>query len=171
MRRQGLTLVELVVAMAITTLLVVASLKVVSTLAKTERVASAAEETDALETGLRSLLAADLVNADRMRETAAGGVTIRTHTYLAQTGGPPEQLPSLVTYEIKKVGQRSLLFRRQQGLSEPETVDLVAAGVQAIRIAGAGNTTPDGWQGLAPAVAVTLEFGKDAKTDIVIRRQ
>ena len=170
MKRRGLTLVELVVAMAITTLLAVAALKVVATLARTERVASAAEETDALGASLRQLLAGDLINADRTRE-AAGGFTIRTHTHLAPAGAAPEQLPSLVTYEVRKVGQRSCLFRRQQGLAEPETAELVAVGVRAVRIAGTGPATTDDWRGLAAVVTVTVEFGKDAKTDIVVRRQ
>jgi prepilin-type N-terminal cleavage/methylation domain-containing protein len=170
MKRRGLTLVELVVAMAITTLLAVAALQVVGALARTERVASAAEETDSLGASLRLLLAGDLLGADRTRETG-GGFTIRTHTYLAPGGGAPQHLPSLVTYEVRQVGQRSCLFRRQQCLVEPETCELVATGVQAIKIAATGTTTADGWRGLAQVVTVTLEFSKGVKTDFAVRRQ
>ena len=126
MNKRALTLVELVVALAITTMLAVAALQVVSTLARTERVASAAEETDALGDSLRLLLVGDLLNADRTRETA-GGFTIRTHTYLAPGAAAPQHLPSLVTYEVRKVGQRSCLFRRQQCLAEAETSSWQAA--------------------------------------------
>jgi hypothetical protein len=164
MNKRALTLVELVVALA------VAALQVVSTLARTERVASAAEETDALGDSLRLLLVGDLLNADRTRETA-GGFTIRTHTYLAPGAAAPQHLPSLVTYEVRKVGQRSCLFRRQQCLAEAETSDLVATGIQAVKLAGTGKSTVDDWRGLAPVVTVTVEFTKGAKTDFVIRRQ
>jgi hypothetical protein len=170
MKRRALTLVELVVALAITTMLAVAALQVVSTLARTERVASAAEETDALGSSLRQLLSGDLLNADRTRE-AGDGFTIRTHTYLAPGGAAPQHLPSLVTYEVRKVGRRSCLFRRQQCLVEPETSELVAAGVQAVRITSTGGNTVDDWRGLAQVVTVTVDFEKGAKTDFVVRRQ
>jgi hypothetical protein len=170
MNRRALTLVELVVALVITTMLAVAALQVVGTLARTQRVASAAEETDSLGASLRQLLTGDLLNADRTREAGAG-FTIRTHMYLAPGAAAPQHLPSLVTYEIRKIGQRSCLFRQQQCLVEPETSDLVATGVQAVKISGTGTSTVDDWRGLAPVVTVTVEFTKGAKTDFVIRRQ
>ena len=172
MRRRGLTLVEMLVALVITTLLAVAALRVVTTLARTEKVAQAAGEGDYLRAAIERTLATDILGADHFRETA-GGFAVRTRVSLKAGTLAPEHLPSIVTYEVRKVGERQHLVRRQQTLAEAESVDLVAADVRGIRIAVDGEARADaeGWKELTAAAIVTVALGKAGSAEFVVRKQ
>jgi hypothetical protein len=173
--RPALTLVELIVAMAITTLLAVASLQVVTTLARTEKVAQAIGEADYARNSLQRVVTMDLLGAEHFREmtTGSGGFALRTRVFLKPGTLAPEQLPSVVMYEVKKAGERSCLVRRQQTLGADETVDLVAVDVRSIRLAGGGDSRADGegWKELPAAATVTVEFGKSEKAEFTVRKQ
>jgi len=176
MRRRGLTLVEMLVALVITTLLAVAALRVVTTLARTEKVAQAIGEGNYLKNAIERTIAADVLGADHFRETAggtAGGFALRTRLSLKAGTLAPEHLPSIVTYEVRMVGERPCLVRRQQTLAEAESVDLVATDVRGIRIAAEGPSRADaeGWKELTTAATVTVAVGKTDSAEFIVRKQ
>ncbi len=177
-RRTGLTLVELLAALAIGALLAAAALSVTTTLARTEAVARRAHESAALEASLGRLLAADLLNAARFRETAEG-FEVEALNALAADDLSPAHLPAVVTYEVDEVAGRPCLLRCQASEFEPPLVELVAANVRAVRIEPVGSdpkAAKDGWRAVERAVLVTVECGTETPEtpetlEVLLRRQ
>ena len=179
-KRAGLTLIEVTVAMALTGILMAAILKVVARLSRDPAVRGEVTAGSLQADQLRSLLATDLVHAERFRENkdktgtdrkaAAGkGFSLQTRALLAAKTLELRHLPSTVTYDLRTVGSVNWLIRTQTTGRGESMTGLVCRGVHSVRIESPGNekAKPDrqGWRAAGPVLDVTVQF-QDGRPDV-----
>lgn len=134
-RRAGLTLIELVVAMAITGMLMTGALVAVGNLARSERRIEAAEPATSPAAGLDVILTADLLHASEYNADAKGKLlAIRTRTSLAGSDMELEHIGSAVRYEVRRIDDRPWLIRTQQTGIDQSLAELVCSDVESIRL-------------------------------------
>ncbi len=149
--QRGLTLVELLLASALATVLMVGVLAVVTNLTMTERalnplrgesnknVAMALEELDAWAAVLRG----DLNHAGRIHRLQGGEIELVTYQSLQGEAREAVHRPVLVRYEMETINERSWVVRRQSGLDggAAGTIrrsDLVGMGVKRFELVPTG---------------------------------
>lgn len=180
MRRQaGFTLIEIVVALAISAMLAIAAMGVVAGLARSERAQGRSRSRESLEAGMRGLLARDIRQADQYRTTQDG---IELHTWQALDPATLDglHLESVVGYKVAETSRHMWLVREQKSEIGGNLTELVCRGVTAVRLdasvtdnttllpAASGKAPPaaaaakpqdDGkWKKMPPAVTFTVEF-------------
>jgi len=161
-RRSGLTLIELVTAVAITALLLTGAMAAVGNLARSEERVRAAEARRPDTTLLATLLVGDVVHADRHRRAGPKdtGLELQTHLALRARDMEAEHIRSTVRYEVRQLASRPWLVRVQEtGLAKPRG-ELAAPGITAITLAEAGakedKPLAGQWQDVADRSVVTL---------------
>ena len=142
MNRRGFTLLELMLATTLVSVLMVGVMGVIGSLAPAS-LAAVADESEALGAGsyatvrLVQLIADDLSRMDRLDMKPDGAVNL--YGQLALDGGTGRWLdrPAQVTYRFAEIGSRRLLLRRQRLLdkltNQATTVELLAAGVKELQ--------------------------------------
>jgi len=156
---RGLTLVEVTVALAITSLLMVTAL---ATLVNVSRAEAANQgRVDATETRLvvQRLLARDLAHA-RSWQATSGGFTIMTEAALDADTLELTHQSAEVSYQTRQLGPHSYLLRTQKGPGKPLT-ELVSPGVTGIALHVVAVAQPGGKadvQALPPAVKISVTF-------------
>ena len=144
-RRSGLTLIELVTAVAITGLLLAGAMAALGGLARSERLRRAADARRPDATLLATLLEADVVHAEQYRRTGRADQALELRTRLALRAGDmeAEHIRSTVRYEVRQLAGAPWLLRTQEtGFAKPRT-ELVAPGITAVKLAEAGTDGKD----------------------------
>ena len=194
-RRCGLTLVELLAALAVTALLATATLAIVSRMGRAHRSAVLADVPDGTHSAAGELLAADVALARRYRNTETG-FELQTYASLQRESYEGEHLPVTVSYEVPRPesadridadsGRRSVLVRRQvscpglAGATRAGLRGLVAVDVDRVRIGKPGKPNRPGasgrretgeWKALPETVTVRIRrHGAEGETTVVIDR-
>lgn len=154
------TLIELMLTLAIVSLLTLAALKVAAATSRDARSLQKAADAPGLAPRLMELIQRDLMHAHKLRKTASG-FALQTHVCLDPKTFELRHMPAEVEYEVRKVGQRCLLFRRQRLQDQKETRELVCCDVNAVGIQSAANRPAGGddWQAAPDAVTVSAVLG------------
>ena len=141
--RSGMTLIELVLALTISTMLTVAAMGVVANLARAQSAQKRAADAASLRTRLHSLLAADLRHAERYR-ALDDGFEFSSAAALDPEVLEVRHLKSTVSYTVLEVGPESWLVRRQQSDAYGFFTELVCPGVVSVRCGGPATDESDG---------------------------
>ena len=162
MRQTGLTLVELMVTLAIVSILAVAALTVVTDLRRVEGMESRRQAEATALAPLGELIEWDVAHATHYRP-APGRVLLETQASLDATTLERRHLPATVEYTLREVGPRRWLVRIQRPqASGAALAELVARDVGGVRIElvdpppDAAPANPDEWQPLSAVVAITV---------------
>lgn len=160
MRRPGLTLVEIVVALAIMALLAVGVLQAVTHLARTSRQQQTDDPAADRQEALRHLVEMDLGHAERVKRTETGfeveGLARLDRRTLALV-----HQAATVSYAVQVIGESRWLIRTQQAHGQKTSGELVASGVSQVTIearGGAGKLPLGQWAGMPEQVTVTITF-------------
>ncbi len=159
-RPSGLTLVELLAALAVSALLASAALAVVVALPRSKAAARGLEERASQGVSWSSLLAADISHA-RLCRVVPGGFEVRVHSALDPRTLEICHLDATVAWRVRCIKGTPWLVRTQRSTDGRSFSDLVAPGVSAINVAAAkGDAPPDaeGWRVIPEALAVTARF-------------
>jgi prepilin-type N-terminal cleavage/methylation domain-containing protein len=153
MRKCGLTLVELTVALALSALLATATLAAAAQMAKGEKQAPSKNE-DA-QARLKALIEMDIVHGQSWRATK-DGLMLQTWACLDGKTREMSHRPVTVMYAVHHIGGRSWLWRRQQGQQTAD--ELVCPDVESVTIqAKARSVGPaSNWRALTDEVSVEL---------------
>ena len=163
MRRptKAFTLIELLAALAISGMLIVAALTVASDLGRSEARAQVRHKDTWLHAPIRAVVSLDLLNAAGWNQTEHGYL-LRTQSSLAPGSMELRHLPATVEYTLQALDGHTWLTRTQHSLTaEPDVTDLVCSGVQYFGLET--NTDPDG----APAVTATVEFDAPEREPLI----
>lgn len=158
MRKGGLTLVELAVALALSAVLVTAALAAAAQMAKGQRQAQPAQADDQAVARMKDLISLDLLHGQSWRPTKEG-LAIQTWTCLDGRTRAMSHRPVTVTYEVRRVGDQSWLWRRQQGREKADDlIDLVSGGVDraALQVRSRPTGPASDWRALPDEVTVEL---------------
>jgi len=155
----GLTLVEMLAALAITALILAAVLPVTASLARSHALGENTQEQVSLESALRGLLATDLVHARSYRMTP-NGVELEGLATLDLGTLELQHIPSTVRYEVRRIGARSWLARVQGSDPAGWVAELVCSDASAIGLRDASQpaAASGDWQELPDAVIVRVGF-------------
>jgi prepilin-type N-terminal cleavage/methylation domain-containing protein len=132
--RIGLTLVELMVALAITGLLAGATLTVVARLSADQAIDAAQAPR---EEPVARLVRMDLAHSRRFRPTERG-FDVQTYACLDARTGELSFLPVEVAYEVRAEGPARVLVRTQRGPGAAVHTRLAGFGIEGIGIRKAG---------------------------------
>lgn len=169
----GLTLVEVTLALAITALLAVGVLSVVTACTRGDRLDQSWQTAAQRQATLTELLTTDLSHARRVLKTATG-FQLDSRASLNPQTMELEHLPSNVGYEVRQIGSRTWLSRTQQLPDQTLSRELVAAGPQTVEITktGGGSDLPaDRWTSLPEAVTVTVTWEGSDPVIVSFRRK
>ena len=136
MHRTGLTLIELMVALAIVGLVTAGVLGVVTNLSHGQGARQREMFASRQEAGLEELLRLDLRHATKL-QLLASGMLITSNAGLAEETNELEHVPCEIRYEIKTIAERNWLIRYQKhtaNTKEKEVVSVVCADVKEIQI-------------------------------------
>ncbi len=159
---RGLTLVEMIVTMAILSMLTVGALRVLGTILRRTPMDAPGDQTEWTVSLLGDVFAADLYHAEAFEATGEG-FALQTLASLEPTSMRWRHLPSRVTYHVEPAdGQRWLIrTQRPRTAGRADMTTLVCAGVRKVHliatepIEGAGETP---WLPVAESMAVLVEF-------------
>jgi prepilin-type N-terminal cleavage/methylation domain-containing protein len=136
MQRTGLTLIELMVALAIVGLVTAGVLGVVTNLSHGQGARQREMFTSRQEAGLDELLRLDLQHATKL-QLFANGILITSNAGLAEETNELEHVSCEIRYEIKTIAERNWLLRfqkRSANAQEKEVASIVCADVKEIQI-------------------------------------
>ena len=162
-RKTGLTLVELVAAIAITGLLMAGALTAVGNLARRHRSAEAARAPSSRLAAAEQLLRLDVLHAKRYRK-ADEALAFETRSALESKQWDLEHIRCQVTYEIREIDGRKWLLRVQDGASGKRLVELVAPDVSSVELKeldAADAAKAADWTEVPDRSAVTLTTAGD----------
>ena len=163
---RGLTLVEVLVSLVIVAMLMAAAMGITASLARSQVVLRKADAgPERLAQAVEAILKTDLLHAHHHR-AARDGFSVQTSAHLVARSLALEHLPTAVTYQVRRVGERPCLFRTQAGGLEKLETDLVAIGVRAVRFMPGKDVQPnaEGWKPFAGRCAVEVEFEPTGET-------
>ncbi len=158
-----MTLTELLLALVITSVLGITVLRAMMALSGSAAAMETQQDHSVELIGLYKLFAMDLLHADKYKP-AENGFTLRTNSCLDEKTMRFRHLPSVVTYEVKKLGSRNCLIRTQRQGGKVLT-NLVCIDVSNVRfgIKKMAPGVPENWLPVPPSreVRVRLEnFGR-----------
>lgn len=172
MPKNGLTLIELMAALAVSGLLVTAALTAATTMGRVDA-AERGRIADDPPSSLRDVLATDVGHAREYR-VADTGFSIRTWATLDVGTMELQHRPTTVTYYIVELAGRRWLLRRQQADDHVDPrVDLAAPDVVSIHLsvedeAAANVDSP--WRPMQTVATVTVTFGPDRPEAVYVIR-
>jgi prepilin-type N-terminal cleavage/methylation domain-containing protein len=159
-RRRGFTLIEILLAVTIATVLMAAVLAVLSGIARDQKRLTAEDRTTR-PTATIELLRWDLTNAESVISTD-DGILLRGHGGLDPSSLEPSNRLTRVTYRIRRERGESNLVREQRYLDDPIHpqfwADLVMRDVRSIDVTPSGNPK-------SPRVSVRLVRGNSYFTE------
>ncbi len=161
----GLTLVEILLALAITGLLLAAALQVTTSAARNTP-ENYDDNDPSARTQLRRLLRNDILHADRYRQIR-DGVEMQLHSCLDKDSLAMKHLPSTVLYETHKIGDKFWLIRTQSRGGDIWS-ELVASDIRII-IPDVPDIpeqllNPDSWGEISESFALNLIFADASET-------
>lgn len=171
--RSALTLVELMASLVIVTMLVVAALAATTAMARSELALRRIDEaTEGPAPGLAALLETDLVHAHHWRPLE-DGFAIQTNVRLSVGTLRLEHVPSVVTYEVRRIDGRPHLVRVQETAPEPPRTELVAVGAGRVTLAPDKDIRPNalGWKAIGGGCTVRVAFEREggASREVAVR--
>jgi len=116
-RQLGLTLTEMLLALAIASLLLVTTLRVITAASRSSAASRAADEHAPSRTQLKILLRMDILHADSYRQTT-DGIEMKLRSSLDKKTLGLKHEPSIVAYRVLKIDGRNWLIRTQRRGSE-----------------------------------------------------
>jgi prepilin-type N-terminal cleavage/methylation domain-containing protein len=141
-RRRGFTLVEILLAVTIATLLMAAVLAMLGGIGRDRKRLATRTESNHRPAAAIELLRWDLTNAEMISPTA-DGVLLQGHGGIDPSSLEPNNRLVRVTYRIRRAGGTSDLFREQRYLDDPVRPqpwdDLVLRDVRRVAVAPSGN--------------------------------
>ena len=159
-RRDGFTLIEILLAVTIATVLMAAVLAVLGGIGRDQKRLTAAEKSIRPSAAIE-LLRWDLINAETITPTA-DGILLQGHGGIDPSSLEPNNRLTRVTYRIRRERGESNLFREQHYLDDQVRSqpwgDLVMRDVRSIRITPSGNPKP-------PRVSLQLVREKSTITE------
>lgn len=152
--RKGLTLIELIVALALAATLAVGALTVTVNLRRSQMRWSRSGGDG--RSALRELLAADLLHADAARRIA-GGFELRCRAALDPRTMKIHHLPAVIKYSVREVDGKYWLLRSQISESAGDFSELVCQGVRSITMESLEARPAAGrWRALDETATVSL---------------
>jgi prepilin-type N-terminal cleavage/methylation domain-containing protein len=159
-RRCGFTLVEILLAVTIATLLMAAVLAMLGGIGRDRRRLAARSESNRPAAAIE-LLRWDLTNAETI-SPMVDGVMLQGHGGIDPSSLEPNNRLVRVTYRVRREGGASDLFREQRYLDDPVRPqrwdDLVLRDVRRVAVAPSGNPK-------SPRVSVQLVRDKGTFTE------
>jgi len=180
---RGLTLVELLVAIAIAGMLMAAAMAAVTSMAQADKISQRTESVANPIGDIKNLLSADIANARGYRPTAKG---FEMQTLCSIDGRYMElrHLPCTVAYEVQEIAGQKWLIRIQSDSDNAKPYkELVSRHVVEIAVAESANkqtddnaqpvraaSTQSRWQRIPPAMTLKIKPDtNDRPTDLVIQ--
>jgi len=157
--RHGFTLIELVIALAITALVCLGALSATAALARSGDALQRRSRTADFREALGPLLRHDLQHARRLA-AAGDGIELNVSSALDPASLTVDHVPATVRYEIRHHGQSTWLVRRQTSPLVPDSTALVCPGVNSLTmqlIGRDGQATAAGRPQHAARVRVRLD--------------
>ncbi len=163
LRQPGLTLVELLAALAVTGMIVAVIATTLLYLPRAQRAALAQQEQSALAAPLRQVIETDLQHGTKYRPVR-GGFEIVTGCTLG--GAPPElqHRRSVVRYTVTVVAGTPWLVRTQQPADGRGRRDLLGREVRSIALEPLTKLEPpdrEGWLALPAGVRIAMEIAPE----------
>lgn len=159
----GFTLIEIMVTLAIVSILMVAAMAVTVRLGRIEQAsADGPDHRTIRRERIAGVLAMDLTHAERYGQLAnAPGFVLLTRAYLDPDSLELSHLPATVTYSIVIVADQPWLQRTQRFADRQPMRELLCRGVRDIFLAvQVGQLPPAGQTRPAPeTVNVVVDFG------------
>jgi len=159
---KGMTLIEVMLTLAIVSLLTVSSLNVTINLAAAQRGDRRTHDAAATDVQLRELFRIDLAHAHACAITEAG-LRFRTRAILDENL-EVRHLPAVIGYEVRRIAERQWLVRTQTCSSGRRTMtELVCPDVRTVSLKSTGDAPrPDlqeiQWHGVPQTPTVVVEF-------------
>jgi len=157
---RGMTLIEMMMALAIVGLLTAAALTVATNLSRSRRLDATRTTDAAVAESIGGLLAADIRNATAYH-LQAGGIELQARASLDAETFEMRHLPVTVIYEIREIADARWLVRRQQADGKDVLSELVcrdAAAVTLRPIDGDSKRSSGTWRPLPACVEVAVTF-------------
>ena len=170
-KRLGLTIVELLAATALATMLVAAVLGVLNRVTQQQKVLLTDDAPEPWHNRIVDLLEWDLANSQTIR-TTPDGIHLEGFASRDVVTGEPLHCPAVVSYLIVREGERSWLMRRETHpdalVLDNRTAELVCAGAERILATPPGAAAATSIDGM-PSEAVSLADGAlPARLKIVV---
>jgi type II secretory pathway pseudopilin PulG len=134
LKAEAMTLVEVLVAMVLVSLVAGAALKVTADTGRLRVRDASALAADSLDTALRALLEMDLANADAVADDE-GRLRIEGWAYLEPETLRLRHLPTTVTYAVESVAGRPRLVRTQESPGRKSQRRWVCSDAASIELA------------------------------------
>lgn len=161
---QGMTLVELLLAMAILAVLLGAAARVLHALHTSSQIVVSEGLQEDQRAGLRNFLKMDCAHAESLQAMPAG-ISITSQAYLEETTHQVKHLPATITYEILSIDGRHWLLRRQRPAgSQKKFADVVCRDVAGMEVEMLYSTEPE-----ASATTQPTTSPSDEKPEITLR--
>lgn len=164
-RRRGLTLVEVMLALAISAMLMMAAMQVMAAASRCSVKSVVPDSGKRICTArLERLLRTEVENADGYRITKDGVFELKLRVGLDPDEITVKYDPSTVGYKTIDIGGRSWLVRTQAA-GEDDWDELVAADVTKIAPETGDNAIePDKWQSMPDIFVINIESGDKNKS-------
>jgi prepilin-type N-terminal cleavage/methylation domain-containing protein len=160
--RRGFTILEMLVATALTAVLLAAVFQVIGSLGRSRAALARQADNSAWKSDLLETLRRDLINSIAV-SFRANGITLSGHSALQQNTLACDHLPVTVNYGLVNIHGRSWLVRTQAprgGLSnESGWTELVCPDVSTFTVKSASLISPVGVEGavVPPVVSVVVD--------------
>lgn len=145
-RPRAMTLIELVLALAIASMVSLAAMGVVVNLSRSREVQRREADAVTARQQLEGLMEADLQHAERYRLTKAG-IEFQSAALIDPETLETRHLDCTIAYQVIEIGLDSWLVRRQQSVGQDAFTELVCEGVIGIGLASRDDN------GVSPDVA------------------
>jgi len=157
--RTGLTLIELVVALAIAGMLMSATLGAVTAVSRAHALTAGADAAASGRNRLRAVLTADLCHTERYARTP-DGLSLRTRARLNAKTLEIDHIPATVDYRVRRIDGRPWLLRVQKGSRQGDLAEIMCPDVLSVDVRGlqGGAETEGKWKGMPDVAVVTVAF-------------
>jgi prepilin-type N-terminal cleavage/methylation domain-containing protein len=174
--RRGFTILEMLVATALTAVLLVAVFQVIGSLGRSRAALARQADNGAWKSDLLGTLRRDLINSTSV-DFHRDGITLTGHSSLQHTTLAYEHAPVTVSYGLATIHGRRWLIRTQSargGLSnESGWTELVCPDVDGFTVKSASLVAPVGVEGaiIPPVVSVIVDgpTGRVISDTLVVR--
>lgn len=182
MYSRGMTLIELMATLAITSMLVIGALGVAANLSRSEKVNTALHhDKDMSHAKMRTILQTDITHATKARKTAAG-FELQTRAGLDPESMRVVHVESTVAYEVKDIAGRKWLVRKQQddvsssngSKNSKDFIELVAPDISEVSLHAADDAAaelPGGWKTIDDSVVLKIRTTGSQETQSFLLRK
>ena len=166
----GMTLVEMMVALAIVSLLTGGALSVATSLSRGRRLDERKTAKAAIAEGIEAVLAADIRNAAKYR-TRSGGIELQTRASLDVETFALSHLPVTVIYETREIAGDRWLVRKQRAGGRDVLTELVCRNVASVALKPIGGSarSTGALREMPPSVEIVVEFTDSSRRPVRTR--